>query len=125
MSKPRGCKFFTHVRCDYNRCRGQDISGGHAKDCPFQDSEEEDQNSDVEDDEKEWRSVRGVNTNPRQPPPAYQESVPRPRILPHQQPQSPINHGFIKPPKLAQRLPTPPASWATRLAQSPSAPRKP
>ncbi|RPB26213.1 hypothetical protein L211DRAFT_835585 [Terfezia boudieri ATCC MYA-4762] len=68
MSKPRGCKSFTHVQCDYNRCRGRDISAGHVKDCPFQDSDEEDQdvaeNSDVEDDENEWKTVRAVKLKP-------------------------------------------------------------
>ncbi|KAF8437824.1 hypothetical protein BGX38DRAFT_1145088 [Terfezia claveryi] len=71
MSKPRGCKNFTHVQCDYNRCRGRDISAGHVKDCPFQDSDEEDQDSDeedqdegedsdVENDGNEWNPVRPV-----------------------------------------------------------------
>ncbi|RPB22074.1 hypothetical protein L211DRAFT_851050 [Terfezia boudieri ATCC MYA-4762] len=68
MSKPRGCKNFTHVQCDYNRCRGRDISAGHVKDCPFQDSDEEDQDeaeySDVEDDENEWKPVRAVQHKP-------------------------------------------------------------
>ncbi|KAF8437812.1 hypothetical protein BGX38DRAFT_1332657 [Terfezia claveryi] len=68
MSKPRGCKFFTHVQCDYNRCRGRDISAGHVEDCPFQDSDEEDQDkaesSDVEDDENEWKPVRAVEHKP-------------------------------------------------------------
>ncbi|KAF8437819.1 hypothetical protein BGX38DRAFT_923328 [Terfezia claveryi] len=68
MSKPRGCKSFTHVQCDYNRCRGRDISAGHVKDCPFQDSDEEDrdeaENSDVEDDENEWKPVREVKNKP-------------------------------------------------------------
>ncbi|RPB22073.1 hypothetical protein L211DRAFT_361182 [Terfezia boudieri ATCC MYA-4762] len=68
MSKPRGCKNFTHVQCDYNRCRGRDISAGHVRDCPFQDSDEEDQDeaeySDVEDDENEWKPVRAVKHKP-------------------------------------------------------------
>ncbi|KAF8437820.1 hypothetical protein BGX38DRAFT_923367 [Terfezia claveryi] len=68
MSKPRGCKNFTHVQCDYNRCRGRDISAGHVKDCPFQDSDEEDQDegedSDVEDDEHGWKPVGEVKHKP-------------------------------------------------------------
>ncbi|KAF8437815.1 hypothetical protein BGX38DRAFT_1210944 [Terfezia claveryi] len=74
MSKPRGCKNFTHVQCDYNRCRGRDISAGHVKDCPFLDSDEEDQDSDEEDqdeaensdveDENEWKPVRAVTNKP-------------------------------------------------------------
>ncbi|KAF8437818.1 hypothetical protein BGX38DRAFT_1273842 [Terfezia claveryi] len=73
MSKPRGCKIFTHVQCDYNRCRGRDISAGHVKDCPFQDSDEENsdeedqdeaEDSNVEDDENEWKAVRPVRQKP-------------------------------------------------------------
>ncbi|RPB19652.1 hypothetical protein L211DRAFT_897384 [Terfezia boudieri ATCC MYA-4762] len=68
MSKPRGCKIFTHVQCDYNRCRGRDISAGHVKDCPFLDSDEEEQDeaesSDVEDDENEWKTVPEVKHKP-------------------------------------------------------------
>ncbi|KAF8437823.1 hypothetical protein BGX38DRAFT_923387 [Terfezia claveryi] len=64
MSKPKGCKIFTHVQYYYNRCRGRVSSAGHAKDCPFQDSDQGDQDeaedSDVEDDENEWNPVRTV-----------------------------------------------------------------
>ena len=63
MSKPKGCKLFTHVKCDYNRCRGRDISAGHVADCPFQDSDEEDQLdeaefSGAEDNNEVWNPTR-------------------------------------------------------------------
>jgi len=69
MSKPRGCKFFTHVQCEYNRCRGREISAGHVTDCPFQDTDEADQDDEVEiseneDDNDGWKPGQGIQHKP-------------------------------------------------------------
>lgn len=66
MSKPRGCKFFTHVQCEYNRCRGRELSTGHVTDCPLQGVDDEGIVSDDEDDEDEdgWELVQGIQHKP-------------------------------------------------------------
>lgn len=63
MSKQRGCIFFTHVDCDYNRCRGREISAGHVADCPFLESDTESQcdearySDDEGEDDRGWEPV--------------------------------------------------------------------
>ncbi|KAF8418398.1 hypothetical protein EV426DRAFT_707529 [Tirmania nivea] len=64
MSRPRACKLFTHVTCEYNRCRGREVSRGHADDCPFVDSDNDNESSDGESSSGEEEFVQARKKAP-------------------------------------------------------------